>query len=272
MRSTMTARASLFSTLLMAGAGLPAVALAQASGPARALPPAAPRTAPVRLAPPQIYEVAPTRELRGLSLSLVVSGGRRFGDGYKLFDRSEGEGGAAGEVTQDLTSLGRSGQLAVGAGIQGESYQTPSGGLLVGELNTTGVYAIANARFRAAATWQPYVALAAGVEKGSLQLNPNPGGQEINAEALGAFGRASLGLRFAPRRLTVKTQTGNPIFAVAFALEVAGTAGTPLRFEYQAEPPSQGAGDSDRIPTGTVSLGSVSRQAVHGRGFVSVIF
>ena len=266
----MTARAWLFATLLMAGAGLPAVALAQASGPARALPPAAPPAAPVRLAPPQIYEVAPTRELRGLSLSLVVSGGRRFGDGYKLFDRSEGEGGAAGEVTQDLMSLGGSGQLAVGAGIQGEGYQTNSGGLLVGELNTTGVYAIANARFRAAATWQPYVALAAGVEKGSLQLNP--GAQAINAEALGAFGRASLGLRFAPRRLTVKTQTGNPIFAVAFALEVAGTAGTPLRFEYRAEPPSQGAGDSDRIPTGTVSLGSVSRQAVHGRGFVSVIF
>ena len=35
------------------------------------------------------------RELHGLSVSLAVSGGRRFGDGYRLFDRSDGEGGGA---------------------------------------------------------------------------------------------------------------------------------------------------------------------------------
>ena len=219
----------------------------------------------------QIQTEAPTRELHGLSVSLAVSGGRRFGDGYRLFDRSDGEGGAGGEVTMDVMSLGGSGQLAVGLGIQGESYKCGSGGSVAGKLETTGLYAIAIARFRSAATWQPYVGLAAGIEGGELALNPSglsgSSPRRWARSAAPAWACASL-----PRRLTVRTQNGNPVFALALALEVAGTVGTSLRFEYQAEPPSQGAGDSDRIPTGTVPLGSMSRQAVHGRGLVSVIF
>ena len=219
----------------------------------------------------QIQAQAPTRQLRGLSVSLAVVGGRRFGDGYRLFDREGGEGGAGGEVALDVMSLGGSGQLALGVGIQGEGYQSDSSGPVAAKLDTTGLYATAIARFRTAATWQPYAGLAAGMEGGELTLNPS-GQMPITSEAMGAFGRASLGLRFAPRRLTVKTQDGNPVFALALALEVAGTVGTSLSFEYQAQPPSQGAGDSDRIPTGTVPLGSVSRQAVQGRGLISVIF
>ena len=219
----------------------------------------------------QIQAEAPTRQLRGLSVSLAVAGGRRFGDGYRLFDREGGEGGAGGEVTLDVMSLGGSGQLAVGVGIQGEGYKSGSSGPVAAKLDTTGLYGTAIARFRSAATWQPYAGLAAGIEGGELTVNPT-GSMPLKSEATGAFGRASVGLRFAPRRLTVKTQNGNPVFALALALEVAGTVGTSLRFEYQAEPPSQGAGDSDRIPTGTVPLGSLSRQAVQGRGLISVIF
>jgi hypothetical protein len=218
----------------------------------------------------QIQTVAPARELNGLNVSLALSSGRRFGDGYRLFDRSDGDGGGAGEVTKDLLARGGAGQLAVGLGIQGESYKSVSGGLVAGTMETTGVYGIASYRFRAASTWQPYVGVAAGLEQGSLVVNP--GSEQMESEAFGVFGRASVGLRFAPRRLTVRTQLGNPIFAVALGVEVAGTVGTPLRFEYQAEPMSQGAGDSDRIATGTVSLGNVSRHAVHGRGLVTVVF
>lgn len=247
-----TARARLHATLLglaivAGGSGLADQALAQ-----------------------QIQTVAPARELNGLNVSLVLSGGRRFGDGYRLFDRSDGDGGGAGEVTKDLLARGGSGQLAVGLGIQGESYKSSSGGLVAGTMETTGLYGIAGYRFRAAATWQPYLGLAAGIERGSLLVNP--GSEQMKSEALGVFGRASVGLRFAPRRLTVRTQLGNPIFAVALGVEVAGTVGTPLRFEYQAQPVSQGAGDSDRIPTSTVSLGNVSRLGVHGRGLVTVTF
>jgi hypothetical protein len=217
----------------------------------------------------QIQTQAPTRELRGLSVSLVMTSGRRFGDGYRLFDRDGGEGGGGGEVTLDVLSLGGSGKLAVGLGIQGESDESSTPGLV--SLEALGGYATVIARFRTAATWQPYAGLAAGLERGSLSLNPS-GRESLTSKAWGAFGRASLGVRFAPRRLTLKTQAGDSVLAVALALEAAGTVGTSLGFEYRAEPPSQGAGDSDRIPTGTVPLGNMSRQAVQGRGLISVIF
>jgi hypothetical protein len=218
----------------------------------------------------QVQAQAPTRELRGLSVSLVVTNGRRFGDGYRLFDRDGGENGGAGEVTHDVTSLAGSGMLAVGLGIQGEDYESSAIGQA--KLETWAPYAIAIARFRTAATFQPYVGVAAGVEFGDLVLNPSPSNLGITSDAWGVFGRASLGLRCAPRRLIVRGADGQQLFALALALELAGTVGTPLAFEYQAQPPSQGAGDSDRIPTGTVPLGSVSRQALQGRGLISVVF
>jgi hypothetical protein len=217
----------------------------------------------------QIQAQAPTRELNGVSFSLVLTNGRRFGDGYRLFDRDNGEIGAAGELTVDLTSLADSGRLAVGLGVQGEDYESSLPGQA--KLQTWAPYAIAIARFRSTAAFQPYVGVAAGVEFGDLTLNP--GSQVgITSEAWGLFGRASLGLRCAPRRLIVRDQNGNQRFGLALALEVAGTVGMPLKFEYQAQPPSQGAGDSDRIPTGSVPLGSVSRQALQGRGLISVVF
>jgi hypothetical protein len=217
----------------------------------------------------QLQTQAPKRELNGVSFSLVVTNGRRLGDGYRLFDRDGGEIGAAGELTVDLTSLAGSGQLAGGLGVQGEAYESSLPGQA--KLQTWAPFATIIARFRSAAAFQPYVGLAAGVEFGDLTLNP--GSQiGITSEAWGVFGRASLGLRCAPRRLIVRDQNGNQRFGLALALELAGTVGMPLKFDYQAAPRSQGAGDSDRIPTGTVPLGSVSRQAVQGRGLISVIF
>jgi hypothetical protein len=242
------AHASLFGALLGAAAlATPAVASAQ-----------------------QVQASAPPRALRGLSVSLVVSNGHRFGDGYGLFDRGDGDGGAGGEVALDVVR-GRSTTLAVGLGIQGERYSGGAGRPVAAKLTTTDLYATGVVRWRSDATWQPYAGLAAGFETGTLALNPTAM-QPIEAEALGLFGRASLGLRFAPRRLTLKTQGGDSVLALALGLEAAATAGTPLRFQYQAEPRSLGAGDSDRIPTGTVSLGSVSRLALQGRGLISVVF
>ena len=81
----------------------------------------------------------------------------------------------------------------------------------------------------------------------------------MKSEALGVFGRASLGLRFAPRRLTVKTQNWTIRCSPwRWRWRWRAPSERSLRFEYQAEPPSQGAGDSDRIPTGTVSRWAAS--------------
>jgi hypothetical protein len=218
----------------------------------------------------QALAAAPVRQLRGLDLSLALLGGRRLGSGYALFDRDALDGGGALEVTYDLAALGPATRLAVGGGVQGEAFQSDPGQTVVGTLKTRGLYATAIARFRADATWQPYAGLAAGVERGELTLSPSAG--QVTPEALGAFGRASLGIRFAPRKLVWKGRSGDPLLALALGLEASGTLGTPLTFSYQPEIPSQGAGDGDRVATTSVPLGHVSRHGVHGRGLVTVTF
>jgi hypothetical protein len=218
----------------------------------------------------------------GIAVGLDLYGLRRIDDGRRMFGGGKERRGRGLEVGYDLLRVGEGVQLAVAIGWLTEKQEPtynsdyppppPQGGRMAGfgtGLESNSLYAAAAFRWRADRALQPYLGLAGGATRAKLTLDGGAWPSGLYSKADGFIGRASAGVRWQPRFLTIK-RVGTPVLGFAAAAELGALVGTSLTFTSRLpDPPSA---EKQPIAVQAVSLGSVGQTGAYGRLSLMILF
>ena len=228
--------------------------------------------APVSGQSPPAMESGSSTESRPHRFSVAVGAAsvRHLDDSYRVLGDDQ-QGAASLEVSYELRAAGQGRGLSLGLGIMSDELGPPDGyNQQQAKLRAVSYYALATVGFRRERAIQPFLSVAAGLTRADFTVERSL--DTMRAKDHGAFGRASAGLRLAPRWLTYRNERKEPLFALHVSLESGLMLGSRLTFELTPEQVSNAGTGVSPIRVDGVRAGDVMPTAVFSALAVGISF
>ena len=204
------------------------------------------------------------------SVAVGAASVRHLDDSYRVLGDDQ-RGAASLEVSYELRAPGQGRGLSLGLGIMSDELGPPDGyNQQQAKLRAVSYYALATVGFRRERAIQPFLSVAAGLTRADFTVERSL--DTMRAGDHGAFGRASAGLRLAPRWLTYRNERKEPLFALHVSLEGGLLLGSRLTFELTPDQVSDAGTGISPIRVDGVRAGDVMPTALFSGLGVGISF